>query len=138
MGQRLKGDGIEIRHRKSMANISSPCITVFNRVCKSKQPPPIRGKIVTLPRFFPAFSARPSTRTDVIRALIGSLVCLLHWPRLTIPSLLSGVVKRAKYASAREIARHEVGHTRVAFLANGNFLRALRVSLILLFLRKTR
>ena len=75
---------------------------------------------MTLPRFFPAFSARPSTRTDVIRALISSLVCLLHWPRLTSPSLLSGVVKRAKYASAREIASHEVGHTRVAFLAKEN------------------
>lgn len=74
---------------------------------------------MTLPRFFPAFSARPSTRTDVIRALIGSLVCLLHWPRLTSPSLLSGVVKRAKYACAREIA------SRVTFLAKENvFTRA--------------
>lgn len=80
---------------------------------------------MTLPRFFPAFSARPSTRTDVIRALIGSLVCLLHWPRLTSPSLLSGVVKRAKYACAREIASHEIGHTRVTFLAKENvFTRA--------------
>lgn len=80
---------------------------------------------MTLPRFFPAYSARPSTRTDVIRALIGSLVCLLHWPRLTSPSLLSGVVKRAKYACAREIASHEIGHTRVTFLAKENvFTRA--------------
>lgn len=123
-----------------MANISSLCITVFNRVCKlrSNLHQSEVSKTVTLPRVFLAFSAYPSTRTGVIRALIGSLVCLLHWPRLTSPSLLSGVVKRAKYASAREIASHEVDHTRVAFLSKGNFLRALRVSLILLLLTKTR